>query len=320
MTRRSGWCMSRLRSAISIRTKTALTIGEPMTRGAGAGTRIAWGLMVFLMTGTTCSLQGQVTEPGRQASASRPNIVFLCTDDQARWAMGAYGNRDIRTPNLDRLARRGAIFRNAFTVTPVCSPSRAALMTSRYGTELGIRDWIDPRSEPDLGLAPAAITWPELLKGFGYATMLAGKWHLGTRGEFHPTRQGFDCLLRLPRWEQPADRPDDRGRRAGPSAPGIAPRLVGGRRNPIRRGQENGPVPALDPLPRAAYAVWAGARPGFRALPRARPGDPRFPRPSSGSGEAAPPRVLCERHLGGPQRRKVARSTRWRWGFRTGPS
>jgi uncharacterized sulfatase len=108
--------------------------------------------------------------------------------------MGAYGNPDIRTPHLDRLARRGAIFRNAFTVTPVCSPSRAALMTSRYPSELGIADWIRPQNEPDLGLAPSAITWPELLKGFGYRTMLAGKWHLGTRDEFHPTRQGFDVF------------------------------------------------------------------------------------------------------------------------------
>ena len=49
-------------------------------------------------------------------------------------------------------------------------------MTSRYPTELGIADWINPQQEPDLGLAPAAITWPELLRGFGYATMLAGKW------------------------------------------------------------------------------------------------------------------------------------------------
>ncbi len=126
---------------------------------------------------------------------SRPNIVFLYTDDQAQWAMGAYGNADIKTPNLDRLARRGAIFKSAFTITPVCSPSRAALLTSRYPSELGIADWIDPRKEPNLGLAPAAITWPELLKGFGYSTMLAGKWHLGTRDEFHPARQGFDVFL-----------------------------------------------------------------------------------------------------------------------------
>ena len=134
------------------------------------------------------------TEPSQSRTnpTPRPNVIFLYTDDQAQWAVGAYGNREIKTPNLDRLAARGAIFRNAFTVTPVCSPSRAALLTSRYPSELGIADWIDPRKEPDLGLAPSAITWPELLKAFGYATMLAGKWHLGTRDEFHPTRQGFD--------------------------------------------------------------------------------------------------------------------------------
>jgi uncharacterized sulfatase len=126
---------------------------------------------------------------------ARPNVVFLYTDDQARWALGAYGNREIQTPNLDRLDRSGALFRNAFTVTPVCSPSRASLFTSRYSTQFGISDWIDPVSEPDLGLAPAAILWPELLKAHGYATALMGKWHLGTRDEFHPTRQGYDLFF-----------------------------------------------------------------------------------------------------------------------------
>jgi uncharacterized sulfatase len=147
-------------------------------------------ILVQVMVATV----SDAADSGRIGGGSRPNIVFLYTDDQAQWALGAYGNRDIRTPNLDRLARRGAIFRKAFTVTPVCSPSRAALLTSRYGSELGIADWINPRLEPDLGLAPSAITWPELLKGFGYATMLAGKWHLGTRDEFHPSRQGFDVF------------------------------------------------------------------------------------------------------------------------------
>jgi uncharacterized sulfatase len=157
----------------------------------------AWSLNFF---GGICAAAaerdaGPTERPQKAELPPRPNIIFLYTDDQARWALGAYGNADVKTPNLDRLARRGAIFRSAFTVTPVCSPSRAALMTSRYPSELGIADWIDPRKEPDLGLAPAAITWPELLRGFGYATMLAGKWHLGTRNEFHPTRQGFDVFF-----------------------------------------------------------------------------------------------------------------------------
>jgi arylsulfatase A-like enzyme len=159
---------------------------------------------VFRFLCTLCTLHALLAprsfarwqdEAGKSGRRPRPNIVFLYTDDQAQWALGAYGNREINTPNLDALARRGAMFRNAFTVTPVCSPSRAALMTSRYPSELGIADWIDPRKEPDLGLAPSAVIWPELLKGSGYATMLAGKWHLGTRDEFHPTRQGFDFFF-----------------------------------------------------------------------------------------------------------------------------
>ncbi len=165
--------------------------------GLSAGTigRLLVALGAALVVGLTIWSAGCRGEAGEYRIPQRPNIVFLYTDDQAQWALGAYGNRDIKTPHLDRLARRGAIFRNAFTVTPVCSPSRAALMTSRYPSELGIADFINPTTDPDLGLAPAAITWPELLKGFGYRTMLAGKWHLGTRDEFHPTRQGFDAFF-----------------------------------------------------------------------------------------------------------------------------
>jgi len=121
-------------------------------------------IIAFVGTRSTSAAE-RVAGPaeGQQTAdlPTRPNIVFLYTDDQAQWAMGAYGNADIKTPNLDRLAQRGAIFKSAFTITPVCSPSRAAMMTSRYPSELGITDWIDPRREPDLGLAPAAITWPD---------------------------------------------------------------------------------------------------------------------------------------------------------------
>jgi len=162
------------------------------SRKSKNGLPITRPLIAIVLAQAAFATQAMAGAPAKSDVGLRPNIVFLYTDDQAQWALGAYGNRDIKTPHLDRLAQRGAIFHNAFTVTPVCSPSRAALMTSRYPSELGIADWINPQKEPDLGLAPAAIIWPELLKGFGYATMLAGKWHLGTRDEFHPTRQGFD--------------------------------------------------------------------------------------------------------------------------------
>ncbi|MEO1998520.1 MAG: sulfatase-like hydrolase/transferase [Planctomycetaceae bacterium] len=128
-------------------------------------------------------------------AGERPNIVFVYTDDQAAWALGLAESSHARTPNLDRLFRSGAYLVNAFTTTPVCSPSRASLMTSRYGTEIGITDWINPRTEAEHGLDPAHVTWPKLLAKAGYRNALIGKWHLGTADRFHPTRFGFHHFM-----------------------------------------------------------------------------------------------------------------------------
>ena len=100
-------------------------------------------------------------------AGDRPNIVFVLTDDQAPTAAGFAGNTQLKTPHMDRLAREGAMLPNSFVVTPVCSPSRASLVTSRYGSELGIVDWINPRAEPDHGLNPNTVTWMELLQEAG---------------------------------------------------------------------------------------------------------------------------------------------------------
>src|SRR5262245_66373527 len=90
------------------------------------------------------TLAALATASVRAGEPKRYNIISIVTDDQGRWAVGAYGNREVRTPNMDRLAREGARFLNAFTPTPVCSPSRASFMTGRYGTQLDITDWIAP--------------------------------------------------------------------------------------------------------------------------------------------------------------------------------
>src|SRR5262249_38146183 len=130
------------------------------------------------------------------AEPERLNIVSVLTDDQARWAMGAYGNKEIRTPNMDRLARDGARFLNAFVPTPLCSPSRASFFTGLYGSQVGITDWITPAEmEAGLGLPATAITWPEVLQKHGYKTALFGKWHLGGQAKFHPTKHGFDRFV-----------------------------------------------------------------------------------------------------------------------------
>ena len=127
------------------------------------------------------------------AAAARPNILFILTDDQAAWGVAAYGNKDVVTPNLDRLARAGVLVRNAFVPTPVCSPSRATLLTGRYGADLGITDFLSgPEQDAGFGLPPEATTWPEVLQQHGYHTGLIGKWHLGTQPQFHPTKHGFE--------------------------------------------------------------------------------------------------------------------------------
>ena len=126
-----------------------------------------------------------------EKTGGRPNIVFIVADDQAPWALGVSGYRHAHTPNMDRLAREGVYFPNAFTPTPVCSPARASILTSRYGSELGITDWINPKADGDLGLDAKYVTWPRLLQQAGYATALFGKWHVGSLDEQHPTQRGY---------------------------------------------------------------------------------------------------------------------------------
>jgi uncharacterized sulfatase len=161
-------------------------------RAPGRGRRKGFRL-VFALVAAVVGFSAQAEDVRRpRATAQRPNVLFVYTDDQAMWSIGAYGRKDTRTPALDRLAREGVTFDAAFTTTPVCSPSRAGLMTGLYSTQVGIRDWLNPKAEPSAGLAPAIVVWPELLKAHGYATMLFGKWHLGIEDQYHPTRNGFD--------------------------------------------------------------------------------------------------------------------------------
>lgn len=130
------------------------------------------------------------------APPARPNFVIILTDDQGYADMGKYGAQGFKTPNLDRMADEGAIFRNFHVAQPVCSASRAALLTGCYPNRIGIHGALGPRSK--VGLGEQEITLAQLLKRQGYATGIFGKWHLGEAPEFLPTRHGFDEFFGLP--------------------------------------------------------------------------------------------------------------------------
>ena len=148
----------------------------------------------FLVASAALGLQAVAARgQGRAAAGRRPNILVVHTDDQAQWAMGAYGNADVHTPNMDAVAKQGALFTRAFVSTPVCSPARATLMTGLDSIQHHIEDWISPRET--IGLEPKFRALPELLKEAGYKTGYVGKWHLGKEPRFHPLRRGFDSFM-----------------------------------------------------------------------------------------------------------------------------
>ena len=128
--------------------------------------------------------------------AARPNIVFIVADDLGFADLGCYGGRVPVSPVLDRLAARGLRFTQGYANSPVCSPTRFALMTGRYQYRLrgAAEEPINSRSRGSttLGLPPEHPTLPSLLRAAGYRTALVGKWHLGYPPAFGPLRSGYD--------------------------------------------------------------------------------------------------------------------------------
>ena len=135
-------------------------------------------------------------EGGATPAAASPNLLIVLTDDQGYGDVGCYGADDLETPNLDRLAREGVRFTDFYVAQPVCSASRAALLTGCYPNRIGIRGALAPGS--DVGLHPDEVTLAELCRARGYATALFGKWHLGHRLQHLPTRHGFDRFYGIP--------------------------------------------------------------------------------------------------------------------------
>ena len=139
---------------------------------------------------------GAAQQPPARGRASRPNVVMILTDDQGYGDVGVYGHPTIRTRNLDRMAAEGLKF-TQFYAQPVCTPSRASLMTGRLPVRLGLAGGVlQPWSSG--GLPASEITIAEGLEAQGYATGMIGKWHLGHLPQFLPTRKGFQSYFGIP--------------------------------------------------------------------------------------------------------------------------
>jgi arylsulfatase A-like enzyme len=145
------------------------------------------------------------------AAADRPNILFILADDLG-WADLGHDGSKIDTPNLDKLAQQGVKLTRFYASAPMCSPTRAALLTGRYPHSVGMPELSSPEPRgnvPVLALDHKAITIPEALKPAGYRSYMVGKWHLGFAPENHPRTHGFDefwgSLIGTPQYWQPKE-------------------------------------------------------------------------------------------------------------------
>ncbi len=135
----------------------------------------------------------------QSADPARPNVVLIMTDDMGWADIGSYGAPDIRTPNIDTLARDGVKLTDFYSNGVLCTPTRAGLMSGRYQQRYGLEIALPNEGAPeaDRGLPATGRTLPRLLKNNGYATALVGKWHLGYKAEYSPSAHGFDYFFGL---------------------------------------------------------------------------------------------------------------------------
>ena len=130
-----------------------------------------------------------------QGTSQPPNIIFILADDLGYGDLSCYGSR-IATPNLDQMAREGAMFRHFSVASPVCSPSRAGILTGRYPVRVGVPGVFTPQDTTGMNLGET--TMAQMLKPAGYKTACIGKWHLGSPARYLPTNRGFDEYLGMP--------------------------------------------------------------------------------------------------------------------------
>jgi arylsulfatase A-like enzyme len=150
-------------------------------------------LVAAVLCAATASAQS-LPERRDGVPSTRPNVVLIIMDDVGYGDYGSYGAPDIKTPNIDRLARDGVRFTD-FYAAPSCSPTRVALITGRYQQRQAIEVPLGNAPAGGRGLPATGRSLPQLVKNAGYATGMIGKWHLGYLPEFHPNTHGFDYFF-----------------------------------------------------------------------------------------------------------------------------
>ena len=148
----------------------------------------------YLLLCLLCMVLSSCTQ-SKEKSENKPNIVLIMADDLGYGELSCYGSAKIKTPNIDKLAARGIKFLDFHANGPVCSPTRAALMTGKYQQRTGVEGVITAANHRDVGLNLEETTLAEVLKKQGYTCGMFGKWHLGYAEEFNPIYQGFDKFV-----------------------------------------------------------------------------------------------------------------------------
>lgn len=149
------------------------------------------GQALFASTGYTASLSDSASLRDRP-----PNVIFILVDDQGYYDLGCYGATEVKTPHIDAMAKSGTRFTDYYAAAPICSPSRAGILTGCYPRRVGNHIWVH-RADSRSGIHPDELTLAELFQQNGYRTACIGKWHLGFHKPFLPESQGFEHYFGL---------------------------------------------------------------------------------------------------------------------------
>ncbi len=151
---------------------------------------------IFLFSIIIAAILSSCADVKSKEEKQTPNVIIILTDDQGYEDVGTFGSPDIETPHLDQMAKEGVRLTDFYVAQPICSASRAALLTGSYSNRVGVSQAFFP--DEKTGLNPEETTIAEILKEQGYSTAIYGKWHLGDQPEFMPNNQGFDDFYGIP--------------------------------------------------------------------------------------------------------------------------